>query len=117
MGETILLYNLGAQGAEISALCQQLGFRCRAIPPMEQGQTLSAALGLLPGQGGAGTVSGAMMVFFATSRERMEELLSALRARGLALEALKAVATATNLSWSAPKLYTELRREHRSMGR
>lgn len=117
MGETVLLYNLGGEGAAVTELCQQMGFRCRAIPPMEQGQTLSAALGLLPGQGSAGTVSGAMMVFFATPRERMEALLDALRTRGLALGALKAVATATNLSWTAPKLYAELRREHRSMGR
>lgn len=116
MGPTVLLYNLGEESTAIAVVCSQMGLRCRQVPGMEQGQTLAAVLGLMPPGGSLGTVGGAMLVFWATPPEKMEAFLTQLRQQGLGLGALKAVATATNLNWPGPKLFTELRREHRAMG-
>lgn len=116
MGPTLLLYNLGDQAPAILDLARRAGFSPRQVLPMEQGQTLSAALGLTPPAKASGAVSGSMLVFFATAPETMSAFLDQLRQNSLALAALKAIATATNLNWPAPKLFTELRREHRAMG-
>lgn len=116
MGPTVLLYNLAEEAAAIAELCRQAGFVCRAVAPMEQGQPLAAAVGLMPPSKGFGVVGGKMLVFWATPPEKMDTLLAELRQNALALGALKAVATATNLNWPAPKLFAELRREHRAMG-
>lgn len=116
MSPTLLLYNLGGESAAILARARADGFSGRVISPLEQGLPLSAALAPAPAPGGFGLVPGQMLVFFATPQERMYAFLDGLRRDGLALGALKAVATATNLSWPAPKLYAELLREHNTMG-
>lgn len=116
MGPTLLLYNLADQAPAVLEEARLAGLAARQVPPMEQGQTLSAALSLTPPEAAPGAVHGAMLVFFATPHDQMDTFLTQLRRRGLALGALKAVATATNLTWPAPKLFTELRREHRAMG-
>lgn len=116
MGSTLLLYNFADQAPAVLEEARLAGFAARQVPPMEQGQTLAAALSLTPPAKAFGAVSGSMLVFFATPHDQMDAFLAQLRRRGLALGALKAVATATNLTWPAPKLYAELLREHRSMG-
>ena len=65
--------------------------------------------------GGASSVPiGKMLVFCGLERE-LDGLLAALRQAGVVC--LKAVLTPDNRSWTPGRLYRELQREHRAMGR
>ena len=59
-------------------------------------------------------IGGKMLVFCGLERE-LDGLLAALRQAGVVC--LKAVLTPDNRSWTPGRLYRELQREHRAMGR
>lgn len=112
-GPAVLLYNLPAPRAQaVCRLCASLGLAARPVPPMEQGQTLGAVLGLLPRAPGPGRVEGELLVLFALPEPTLDALLAGLRQEGLA-GLLKAVVTPTNLSWPAPKLFRVVQKEAR----
>ena len=65
-------------------------------------------------QGSGVPIGGKMLVFCGLERE-LDGLLAALRQAGVVC--LKAVLTPDNRSWTPGRLYRELQREHRVMGR
>ena len=78
------------------------------------GLTLEALAQGKTGRESGVPIGGKMLVFCGLERE-LDGLLAALRQAGVVC--LKAVLTPDNRSWTPGRLYRELQREHRAMGR
>lgn len=98
----------------VAGIVQQFGGETVAVAKENCGLTLEA---LAQGKTGRETgvpIGGKMLVFCGLERE-LDGLLAALRQAGVVC--LKAVLTPDNRSWTPGRLYRELQREHRAMGR
>ena len=87
-----------------------------AVPVAKEscGLTLEALAQGKTGRESGVPIGGKMLVFCGLERE-LDGLLAALRQAGVVC--LKAVLTPDNRSWTPGRLYRELQREHRAMGR
>ena len=94
----------------VAGIVQQFGGETVPVAKENYGLTLEA---LAQGESGV-PIGGKMLVFCGLERE-LDGLLAALRQAGVVC--LKAVLTPDNRSWTPGRLYRELQREHRAMGR
>ena len=98
----------------VADIVQRFGGEAVPVAKERCGATLDALLaGTAGGESGA-PAGGKMLVFCGLERE-LDGLLAALRQAGVIC--LKAVLTPDNRSWTPGRLYRELQREHRAMGR
>ena len=98
----------------VAEIVQQAGGEVVPVAKERCGATLGALLaGTAAGESGV-PIGGKMLVFCGMDRE-LDGLLAALRRAGVVC--LKAVLTPDNRSWTPGRLYRELQREHRAMGR
>lgn len=110
MGPTALCFNLPPDKVRPMALaCEACSVTYRPVPPWEQGWTLARLLGL-PNPSmdtDTGSVPGEMAVLFLPDRDALDAFLKLAPP-----VALKAAVTSSNLTWTGPRLYRELTREH-----
>ena len=93
------------------------GVRPKELAPTELHQPIGGLLGLpgfsaLPGPWLGPAPEEEMLVMFALPEGVLDRFLRFFREEGLAPVALKAMATPTNVSWSALQLFEALREEH-----
>ena len=100
----------------VAGIVQQFGGE--AVPGAKEGcgLTLEALAQGKTGRESGVPIGGKMLVFCGLERE-LDGLLAALRQAGIGRDCLKAVLTPDNRSWTPGRLYRELQREHRVMGR
>lgn len=97
-----------------------LGVGSRPVADVETAQTVGSLAGL-PGHSPAPRplvpprFDEPVMVLCGFSRQRIDELFSAMRAAGTPPPNRKAVLTPTNKGWALDALYEELGREHETM--
>lgn len=58
-----------------------------------------------------------MMVFAGISNQRLDQILSMMRKNGVKRVDYKAILTETNKTWTVPRLYEEISKEHAQMHR
>ena len=58
---------------------------------------------------------GKLLVMGGFGNSDLDRLLAAMRKTGFSRNVLKAVITASNVSWSGPQLYAEILKEHKQM--
>ena len=58
-----------------------------------------------------------MMVFAGISNQRLDQILSMMRKNGVKRVDYKAILTETNKTWTVPRLYEEISKEHARMHR
>ena len=98
----------------VADIVQRFGGEAVPVAKERCGLTLEAlAQGKTGGESGV-SVGGKMLVFCGLDRE-LDGLLAALRRAGVVC--LKAVLTPDNRNWTPGRLYRELQRENRAMGR
>ena len=102
--------------ARISAYLRAKGIRPLPVESKELHQSIGALLGLPGFERKAGPWIGPeteeeMLVMFAFQGTMMKDFLQFFRDEGLPSVPLKAVATPTNVCWSALELYEELKKE------
>ena len=118
---TVLFCGFSApEQAVLEDFCRSRRVLAREVSPALRGQTLGALLGL-PGSvpapaavsspAAADSAPAKALVFSAFSDAALDRLLSALRAQRLGADALKAVVTPTNRSWTFAALLDELAKE------
>lgn len=108
---TVFLWGRGDL-AGLAAFFQGKGIPCRFLPSDGEGKPLAELLGLAGEEAPSETGDGEQMIFFqGLSSRELDQALAGLRQQGLGQDALKAVATAQNLSWTLGALVEELRRE------
>ena len=98
--------------AGLAAFFRGQGIPCRFLPPDGEGKPLAELLGLAGEEAPLETGGGEQVIFFqGLSGRELDQALAGLRKQGLGQDALKAVATAQNLSWTLGALVEELCRE------
>ena len=98
----------------VAGIVQQFGGEAVPVAKESCGLTLEALAQGKTGRESGVPIGGKMLVFCGLERE-LDGLLAALRQAGVVC--LKAVLTPDNRSWTPGRLYRELQREHRAMGR
>ncbi len=98
----------------VAGIVQQFGGETVPVAKENCGLTLEALAQGKTGRESGVPIGGKMLVFCGLERE-LDGLLAALRQAGVVC--LKAVLTPDNRSWTPGRLYRELQREHRVMGR
>ena len=58
-----------------------------------------------------------MMVFAGISNQRLDQILLMMRKNGVKRVDYKAILTETNKTWTVPRLYEEISKEHEQMRR
>lgn len=118
---TVLFYTSKAdKGREITALCNRLGFRSKALKPADAGCTVGSLAGL-PGASKsienlpAGYSMPELIIFSGGAGEALDVFLAAYRKAGIEPVALKAVVTPHNAAWTVRALAEELQRERAAM--
>ena len=116
---TVLLYGFRdpARRKRICDWLNRAGIHSAEIAPTELHQPIGALLGLpgfstLPGPWLGRAPEEEMLVLFALPGGALDRFLRFFREEGLAPVALKAMATPTNVQWSALELLEALRAEH-----
>ena len=100
----------------VAGIVQQFGGEAVPVAKEGCGLTLEAFAQGKTGRESGVPIGGKMLVFCGLERE-LDGLLAALRQAGIGRDCLKAVLTPDNRSWTPGRLYRELQREHRVMGR
>lgn len=119
MNEIILLYHIADDNRlkKLKNICASLKIRVRQVKKEEYLKSIFQLLGGRnmgrPQKYTGEEFSGEMMVM-AVNRERMDEILNALKKEGISIP-YKAVVTPDNGWWNSLQLYRELQREHEAM--
>jgi len=116
MKPLILMYNLKA-ASQVDALCREIGAQAQIVPPLRQGLSLGALVGLLPETGSAGPVPGEMLVLCYFDRQMLDDFLQGFRRRQIPPIPRKAMLTLTNTAWTGPQLYENLTQEMEAMAK
>ena len=119
LGPAVLLCGFGpdARAAALRSWLRENSIRVIDVRQPDYDRPIGAVLdlpgfpdGAVPPSGGS--ADGEMLVMFGFRGGMLDALLGFFRREKLAPVALKAMATPTNLFWSARQLYHELSREH-----
>ena len=123
MSRKLLLFGFEELPTILAAAAAAGPFGAEVVPVARQdyNKPLAVLAGLdddpgtvLPFNGGP---LGGRMVVLCGLEDQVDRLLPALRQAGIGRDCLKAVLTPDNRSWTPGRLYRELQREHRAMGR
>ncbi len=117
---SILLYNCeGTEWKKLHSLMAFLRFRLRAVKTEQLGVTIGD---LAVGKGDIAATpyegegfSEPMIVLCNISQAQMQPTLEVIRRAELPSQPIKAVMTATNMTWNSMELYEELCRERAAM--
>ena len=118
----VLLYGFDEQNPKTTLLLELFRSQrvsVRMVQPSETDQSIGALLSLpnfepVAGAGATAPPAETVLVFYAFADSVLDHVLNALRDDALAPNALKAVVTAHNRSWSFATLVNELRGERQS---
>ena len=115
MSRKLLLFGFEELPTILAAAAAAGPFGAEVVPVARQDYNKPlAVLAVLPFNGGH---LGGRMVVLCGLEDQVDCLLPALRQAGIGRDCLKAVLTPDNRSWTPGRLYRELQREHRVMGR
>lgn len=114
--ETILSYNIGEKAKKLEEAASSLNMKHVLIPTDKAGETVGFLAGYngFTSNGTEISAEGECIIFSGITSKRLDQLLKAMRDRGLDIP-LKAVVTQHNQSQSVEWLLGELAKERKSI--
>ena len=124
MRETVLLINFEDQKqlGELKMILFTLKIRMKKVEKEDYLQQIGYLAGIKEMEGIEAVYEGEelekeMMVFAGISNQRLDQILLMMRKNGVKRVDYKAILTETNKTWTVPRLYEEISKEHEQMRR
>lgn len=121
MKETVLLFHVEDKTMKLRIEQALFPFhiRLKKIPPQDYGKTLGVLAGIvkeeIPAEAyGGDELDAPMMIFAGIPDPKLDAMLRSLRAQNVRLP-YKAILTPTNMDWTPPACFAELKQEHEAM--
>ena len=124
MRETVLLINFQdeKQLRDLKMILFTLKIRMKKVEKKEYLQQIGFLAGMKNMEAAPECYEGEelekeMLVFAGISNQRLDQILSMMRKNGVKRVDYKAILTETNKTWTVPRLYEEISKEHAQMHR